>query len=182
MAPQDLLFDLLSRAIVLSFPIAVGVLAFRRLLLSQTLNVWVYALAVGYAGFSTVGLMPWAIGLQPVSTTFIILAVLCPPLWLAIVVICGIGRTAPYDLDFLEETQTAETEIMEPLLLKNPIIAEPVPVFRHHRRRPELTKTLTSDVVNVARSMRGRTSSEARRVRKLLPPPAPENQELPFLR
>lgn len=182
MAPQDLLFDLLSRAFVLSIPIAVGVLAFRRLLISQTTNAWVYALAVGYASFSALGLMPWSLGLQPVSATFMVLALICPLLWIAIIFVCGLGQNAPYDLDTLEEAEAMPPPELPTLLLRNPVLPEHVPVFRHYRSPERAPRNLASEVVNVARSMRGRETSEARRVRKLLPPPRPEPPDLPFLR
>ena len=182
MTPQELLFDLLSRAFVLSLPISVGALAFRRLLLSRTANVWVYALAVGYASFATLGLVPWAVGLQPVSTAFIVFAAVCPLLWIAIIAVCGAGRGTPYDLDTSAEVEPIPQPILPPLILKNPVIPEPVAVFRHHATAVRLSNTPPRSVLNVARSMRGRTSSEDRRVRKLLPPPRPEATNLPFLR
>ena len=181
MTPLELLFDLIVRAAVLSMPIAVGVLAFRRLLLSRTANAWVYALAVGYAAFSTMGLMPWAVGLEPVSASFIVLAMVCPPLWIAIVLVCGMGRQAPYKIedDAFHDHSPAP---LDPLLLTNPVVPEPVPVFRHHRRKIVAKSFSAAEVVNVAKSMRGRASSDERRVRKLLPPPRPELTDLPFLR
>ena len=181
MTPLDLLLDLLVRAIALSLPIGVGSLAVRRVFLSRTSNIWLYALTVGYAAFTTMGLLPWAPGIEPVSATFIVLAAVCPIMWLAIVMVCGAGRTAPYDIEILEE-QEEIIAAPEPLVLRNPIMPEPVAVFRHHRRVREPVRNLSSDVVDVARSMRGRASSEARRVRKLLPPPAPDDVDLPFLK
>lgn len=181
MAPQELLMDLIVRAIFLSMPVAVGVLAFRRMLMSQTVNVWLYALTVGYTAFVAMGLMPWAMGLHPVSAVFVILAVICPAIWLGIVVACGLGRQAPYDV-IEEAVDVPEPAPAAPLLLTNPVLPEPVPIFRHHRRKVEIAKITATDVVDVARAMRGRASSEARRVRKLLPPPSPEARDLPFLR
>ena len=181
MAPQDVLMDLIVRALLLAMPIGVGVLAFRRLIMSQTANVWLYALTVGYAAFATVGLVPWAFGLEPVSAVFVLLAVICPLVWMAIVVVCGLGRQAPYDLDFEDLEESAPTPTA-PLLLTNPVIPEPVPVFRHYRQRAEIAKVTAHDVLGVARAMRGRKTSEPRRVRKLLAPPAPEARDLPFLR
>lgn len=182
MTPQELLFDLFSRAVVLSLPLAVALLAFRRLLISQSSNVWVYALAVGYASFSVLGLMPWALGLQPVSAVFIVLAMICPLLWMAIVVVCGIGRSSGYDLDSLDLEDDTAIPAPPPLILRDPIVPEPVAVFRHHRRPAPLAPALSSDVVSVARSMRGRASSETRRGPKLLPPPKPSHPDLPFVR
>lgn len=181
MAPLDLLMVLLTRALLLSMPIGVGVLAFRRLMMSQTSNVWLYALTVGYAAFTTAGLAPWAMGLQPASTVFVLLAMACPMVWMAIVVVCGMGRDAPYDKSYPEPDEVAPPPTA-PLLLTNPVVPEPVPVFRHHRRRAEVAKLKAPDVLGVARAMRGRSSSEPRRTRKLLPPPAPEACDLPFLR
>lgn len=181
MAPLDVLMDLIVRAVLLAMPIGVGVLAFRRLMMSQTSNVWLYALTVGYAAFATMGLLPWAMGLQPVSAVFVLLAVVCPPVWMAIVVVCGLGRRAPYEQEY-DDVEEAALTPTAPLLLTNPVIAEPVPVFRHHRRSVEMAKATAQDVLGVARAMRGRQTSEPRRVRKLLPPPAPEAADLPFLR
>lgn len=187
MAPPELFVTLILRAAIVAVPVAIGLLALRRLFLSETLNAWVYALMVGYSAFSVTGLLPWALGFTGISPVFVLAALAAAPIWIAIVVVCGLGRRDHYDLDDLIEVD--ETESPNPLVLTNPIlppaadIADPVPVFRHHRRIESAPKSnADAGVLSVARAMRGRASSEARRVRKLLPPPSPEAPDLPFLR
>ena len=49
MAPPELFVTLILRAAIVAVPVAIGLLALRRLFLSETLNAWVYALMVGYS-------------------------------------------------------------------------------------------------------------------------------------
>ena len=188
MLPIDLFALIVLRALLLALPVAVGLLAVRRLLMSESLNAWVYALAVGYAAFSMAGLLPWALGLAGVPSFFVATALLAPVLWLATVVICGLGRQNRYDLPPADDDLSAFADTppsplrTAPLLLTDPIQPEPVPVFRH-RPIPRFDPLPPPpSVMDVARAMRGRATSEARRVRKLLPPPAPGPADLPFLR
>ena len=188
MLPIDLFALIVLRACILALPVAVGLLAIRRLLLSETLNAWVYALVVGFAAFSVAGLLPWALGFGEIPAFFVGTALLAPILWLSTVVICGLGRQNRYDLPPADDALSALADTPPsrprpaPLLLTDPIQPEPVPVFRH-RPIPRFDPLPPQQsVMDVARAMRGRATSEARRVRKLLPPPAPGPADLPFLR
>ncbi len=187
MAPPELFVTLILRAAIVAVPVAIGLLALRRLFLSETVNAWAYALMVGYAAFSVAGLLPWALGVTGISPVFLLAALAAAPIWIAIVVVCGIGRRDHYDLDLPVEDEARAP--LSPLVLTNPVLpsatppADPIPVFRHHRKalQEPLTRS-DAGVLSVARAMRGRASSEARRVRKLLPPPSPEASDLPFVR
>ncbi|MXQ07723.1 hypothetical protein GQ651_07680 [Alphaproteobacteria bacterium GH1-50] len=190
MLPIDLFALIFLRACLLALPISVGLLAFRRLLLSETLNAWLYALIVGFAAFSVAGLVPWAVGLADLPILFAVSAAVSPLIWLVTVVVCGIGRRDHYDLPDAETMAVTDNPAalkprVAPLLLTDPVApeakADPVPVFRH-RPAPVAVATTPGSVMEVARAMRGRATSEARRVRKLLPPPAPGPADLPFLR
>ena len=186
MTPIEILIPLALRAAILSVPVAVLLLAMRRLLLSETSNAWVYALTVCYAVFSLAGLLPWALGLAELSWQFLGLGMTSAPLWLCVVTVSGLGRSTSYRLS-RDTGDASDQPGPPPLLLTTPREPEerygPEPVFRHHRSRSERLDTSTErSVLAIARAMRGRASSEARRVRKLLPPPAPDASDLPFLR
>ncbi|MBT8412900.1 MAG: hypothetical protein KJO30_01110 [Boseongicola sp.] len=195
-----LFIHLVAKTFFLGLPLAVAWLALRRLMLSKTVNAWIYAGAGLFAVFTAVGLAPWALGFQPISWMFLIFAFLCPPLWLATVVLCGMGRVSGYDMAEFEAEEHTKTEDVDatpkarpaPLMLVEPIWPEPEqppeqpivtanPVFKTHRSilrnaRDMASARLKSEsedrsVLDVARSMRGNPNTAKRRMRPLLPPP-----------
>lgn len=201
-----LLIQLVAKTFFLGLPLAVAWLALRRLMLSKTTNAWIYAGAGLFATFTAVGLAPWALGFQHLSWPFLILAFLCPPVWLATVVLCGMGRVSGYDIAGIQADAMPEAGIEPPkarpapLMLEKPIWPEPEqptvttnPVFRTHRSilrnaRDMASTRLKSDpedrsVLDVARSMRGNPNTSKRRMRPLLPPPHAMSDvpNLPFL-
>ena len=204
MDAAQLLLALVAKTIFLAMPAGTAWLAFRRLALSETSNAWIYAATGLFAAFAAAGLAPWALGLQAVSWPFFLFAGLCPPLWVAVVVICGIGRSQSYDIPAADETDpepaAAPFPLAEPLptlVLRDPAFPEaPQPVFRHRPlSAPPLEPTAAPvappvrpapparSVIAVARDMRGHASAERRRTRRLLPPPERMSDlpNLPFL-
>lgn len=199
-----LLINLVAKTFFLGLPLGVAWLAMRRLLLSRTLNAWIYAGIGLFAASTAAGLAPWALGFEPIAWIFLIFAFLCPPLWLATVVLCGMGRVTGYDAEAIEEAvgSVRETpkEKLAPLMLEEPILPQPAqpqsaqkPVFKTHRSvlrnaRDLASARLKSDpddrsVLEVARSMRGNPNTSKRRMRPLLPPPHAMSDlpNLPFL-
>ena len=193
-----LLLHLVAKTFFLGLPLAVAWLAFRRLALSNSVNAWIYAGVGLFAASTAAGLAPWAFGFQQVSWIFVILAFLCPPLWLATVLLCGMGRVSGYDTPEAtrqsEEPQGVIAPRPAPLLLEKPILPETAkPVFRTHRSilrnaRDMAGVRVKSDpedrgILDVARSMRGNPNTSKRRMRPLLPPPhaMSDLSNLPFL-
>ncbi len=187
MTPFDVLLDLAARVLLLSLPLTVAVLALRRLLLSRSSNVWLYAAMVGYTVFSAVGVLPWAATGKATPIALFLFALSTPLVWTLVILVTGTGRSSPYGTRRTSEPESGNQPVvlrLDKLVLKDPITPEPAatPIFRHHKSSNQSKAKASSSVMGVARSMRGRASSEARRVRKLLPPPAPERSDLPFLR
>lgn len=193
-----LLLILVAKTFFLSLPLAVAWLAFRRLALSNSVNAWIYAGVGLFAASAAAGLAPWAFGFQQVAWIFVILALLCPPLWLATVILCGMGRVSGYDAPEVQsQADVAPLNGMPrpaPLVLEQPIWPETdKPVFRTHRSilrnaREKAGARIKSDpedrgVLDVARSMRGNPNTSKRRMRPLLPPPHAMSDlpNLPFL-
>jgi len=195
-----LLLNLVAKTFFLGLPLGVAWLAFRRLVLSDTVNAWIYAGAGLFAAFTAAGLAPWALGFQPIGWIFLIFAFLCPPLWLATVVLCGFGRVSGYDavasdIEVLP-LPPAPAPIVRPALL---VLEQPIwptlekPVFRTHRTilrdaRKMASERIKADhldrsVLEVARGMRGNPNTSKRRMPPLLPPPhaMSELPNLPFL-
>lgn len=199
-----LLINLVAKTFFLGLPLGVAWLALRRLMMSKTLNAWIYAGVGLFAASTAAGLAPWALGFQPLAWIFLIFAFLCPPLWLATVVLCGMGRMSGYDAEAIEEPAAFEREApkekLAPLVLEEPILPEPErterapkPVFKTHRSALRTARDLASarlksepddcHVLEVARSMRGNPNTSKRRMRPLLPPPHAMSDlpNLPFL-
>ena len=191
MSAVELLFAVLIRAFILALPIGVAILAFRRLEISTTSNMWVYALICGFSAFTAAGLLPWALAFQPPQTAFLLSAVLSPPLWMAVVVVLGVGRRDRYEPAPgapLEAEEPPMPRIKPTLVLTDPVAPPaPVPLFRHHRpAKPKPADTPLAfaehkSLLSVARDMRGLKTSEERRSRRLLPPPGALG-DLPFVR
>ncbi len=211
MGAVALLLQLVAKTFFLGLPVGVAWLAFRRLMLSETVNAWYYATVGLFAAFTAAGLAPWALGFQAVSWMFLVFAFVCPPLWLATVIICGIGRSSVYDATIdgdpaptrdgplypevrFGATTSEPDAAPEPLMLEKPIWPETQKaVFRTHRSilrdaRDTVSARIaaTSDdrgVLEVARGMRGHKDTARRRLRPLLPPPHAMSDlpNLPFL-
>ncbi len=199
-----LIINLVAKTFFLGLPLGVAWLAMRRLMLSKTLNAWIYAGVGLFAAATAAGLVPWALGFQPVVWIFLIFAFLCPPLWLATVVLCGMGRVSGYDADAIAVPAAIKREApkqkLAPLMLEEPILPKPQqiqsavkPVFKTHRSALRNARDLASarlksepddrSVLEVARSMRGNPNTSKRRMRPLLPPPHAMSDlpNLPFL-
>ena len=207
-----LLLQLFFTSFVILLPIVVGGLAFRRLTKSKTSNAWVYAVTCLFATVTTAGLLPWALGLNASSWFFFVLAAFCPAMWFAITTICDVSRKGSYDVDFADmptvlfKTQQKTAASVAPLVLNNPVVDTPAPIFSHRgptanidapSRKPVLVKGETQEigavdvietappvigkksVLDVAREMRRNKSSEERRPKLL---PSPTVQELPFIK
>jgi hypothetical protein len=203
-----LLLQLAFRSFVVLLPIVVGGLAFRRLALSKSSNAWIYAVTCLFAVVTTAGLLPWVVGVSASNWIFFVLAAFCPGLWFAVTLICDVSRKSSYSF----ESEAVPTILFKakqntpvaPLVLSDPVLNHPVPVFTHHKpakvsapkkkplvlrtdaRMPsnETTESLQSakrekSVLDVAREMRRNTSSEDRRTKLL---PAPSLKELPFIK
>ncbi len=199
----SLLIELLAKTAFLAMPTGVAWLAFRRLSLSQTTNAWIYAAMGLFAAFSATGLAPWALGFGSASWAFYVIALLCVPLWVAIVVILGIERPGDYEHFADDDSFEPEDRVVpfrqrpdysEPLLLQKPYWPDtPNPLFRHRSRvqnAPANSNALvpvkmgTRPILQIARDMRGNTSTDERRLPVLLPPPEKMSAlpDLPFLR
>lgn len=169
--------DLGARTGVILLPLTVGVLSFRRLILSTTRNSWLYGAMGLLSVFTVFALLPWAVFDLPVRAFVIGLAIALPPMWVGLVLFCGVGHVRPYDRDQEREDVSA----LPTLVLENPV-DEP-PIFRH-RQAPVTGQPprASSNILTAARAMRGNPSSDPRRrpvPPKALPPPSPH---LPFLR
>ena len=200
MSVAALLLQLVAKTFFLALPLGVALLGFRRLMLSETLNAWIYAAIGLFAAFTVAGLAPWAFGFQPVNWMFLIFAFLSPPLWMACVIICGIGRPAAYDVPEVAPQTVSAVETapdrapLAPLVLQDPKWPETSKaVFRTHRTLLREARTGVSaklaqsadnsKVLDVARAMRGNLDTQKRRKRVLLPPPHAMSDlaNLPFL-
>ena len=169
---------------------APGGLSFRRLALSKSANAWIYAATGLFAAFSAAGIAPWALGLGEMRWPFLLFAGICPPLWVAVVMICGADRTDGYDLPDAPDA-TENPVKAPPLVLDGPEWPDaPRAVFRHTEsvtianNNTGPASTSLSRLLMVARDMRGNPSSQPRRERVLLPHPdrMSELPDLPFLR
>ncbi|QMU57770.1 MAG: hypothetical protein GKR98_05905 [Boseongicola sp.] len=196
-----LLIQIVLKTILLSVPFATAWLSFRRLALSRSANGWLYAASGLFAAFTTAGLAPWAFGFAPFNWLFIVFALICPVLWLGIVVVCGLDRTFEYDARVAEDDEVIDEPVLSfrsahapkpPLILEKPEWPDaPKLLFRHggHKANAANDQNTPSaidyrGVLAVARDMRGRENSENRRLRPLLPPPdaMSDLKDLPFLR
>ncbi|MGI9389230.1 MAG: hypothetical protein ACR2O1_04155 [Boseongicola sp.] len=200
-----LIVQLVARTFFLAIPFGVAWLAFRRLALSETSNAWIYALTGLFAAFTAAGLAPWALGLGAVGWLYFVFAALCPVVWVSVVTICSIGRPPSYESSLDDEPEDrvaplrATAPKSRPLILEGPQWPDaPKPTFRHrddavspaNENLPmddaEPDRGISSDrcVLDVARNMRGNTTSAARRFKPLLPAPdaMSELKKLPFLK
>ena len=185
------------KVLLLALPVAVGLLALRRTIQSQSANAWLYGATLLYACVTTFGLLPWAVGLGAPPALFLSFSALSPLVWMMVVMLCDRDRVNRYDNNGLPD------HVAPPLLLVNPTLP-PVPVFRHQSpeddapapqavARPALTAArkvaqpdpgaeVTRNVLAVARAMRGRLSEEeygTPKGRKAANAPDPDH--LPFL-
>ena len=194
-----LMIALVIKTYIMVLPTTVAFLAFRRLALSGSANAWLYAATGVFALLTTLGLLPWGLGLGSSHPVFFVFAAMAPAIWYGVVVLCNSTRTMAYDSD-LERTFVHIASIVReaarprPLLLEEPSWPDArEPVFRHsgqaapaeHAAPGPVARKVsepTRSVIDIARSMRGNASSEGRRI-KLLPPPRVANADsLPFLR
>lgn len=199
-----ILFQLLYKSFIVLLPFSVAWLAFRRLTISKSGNAWIYALTCLLAVVTTAGLLPWALGLAQTPWIFFVLAAFCPAIWLAVVTVCELSRRADSGQYRAAEEAVVFTSRQRaaPLVLENPDLPDaPIPVFRHRSvvtgdvsytpepmppvKLPPAAgpqQTASEDakprsVLNIAREMRGRDSSDERRPRLL---PSPELKRLPL--
>ncbi|MGI9394511.1 MAG: hypothetical protein ACR2OY_07685 [Boseongicola sp.] len=207
-----LIVQLVARTFFLAIPFGVAWLAFRRLALSETSNAWIYAVTGLFAAFTAAGLAPWALGLGAVGWLYFVFAALCPAVWVGVVIICSIGRSPSYESLLDDEPQDQVAPLRTSASKSRPLILEgpqwpnaPKPTFRHHDEivspanenlplpdvEPEEnvlpdSSVLDADrsVLEVARGMRGNTTSAARRLKPLLPAPdaMSDLKNLPFLK
>jgi len=151
----SLLAHLMFKTFFLALPVGVAWLAFRRLSMSESRNAWLYSAVGLFSSVSAAALAPWALGFSGVSWIVLLTALLCPPLWIATVLICDL-RQRPYGdedaTDWVIERFTsrrpipADNPALEPLVLQTPV-AEPeptVPVFRHTPAEPMAQDTATT--------------------------------------
>ena len=187
---------LVIHAVVVVLPLTVGMLAFRRLLFSQTTNAWIYAATCLFASITAIALLPWAIGIATTSSVFFLFSAISPIIWLTVVMACDQERIAPhYDANNAEGDEAKKELVMtfrpRPLILERPEWPDaPIPVFRHlsvpvatipasanhYDDDEETPKSLTSIVLG----MRRNKNSDGRRP-KLLPAPVDVDTGLPFL-
>lgn len=186
------LFSLVFRGLVVLMPLTTAWLALRRLILSRSVNAWVYALTCLFAAVTAAGIAPWALGLSRASGIFFVFSAFCPAIWIAVVILCDGNRRTHYDAESITDAVvTFRPSRRRPaLVLENPDWpGTPVPVFRHGgaandepsrsaRSQATVVET-TRTLMAIAREMRGNVNSDARRPR-LLPPP--DIGELPFIK
>ncbi|MDJ0638470.1 MAG: hypothetical protein QNJ20_06525 [Paracoccaceae bacterium] len=181
---------LVLRSLVVLFPMTVCWLAFRRLALSKSGNAWLYAAMCLFSAVTTAGVLPWALGLTPLSWLLLGLALICPVFWIITVVVCDVSRQSRYGPDVIAHVSKRITrnspKPIEPLVLENPEPpSTPVPVFRHTEKVKERPKdrpavsTATRTILNLARDIRSNPTSESRRPKLLAPP---KSDGLPFVR
>ncbi len=118
------LFHLVLRSLVVLFPLTVGWLAFRRVALSKSGNAWVYAAICLFAAVTTAGVLPWTLGITAINWFLTLLALVCPVLWIGVLLICDVSRSSRYGPDPLMSAARAiahrSAPRLAPLVLKNP--------------------------------------------------------------
>ena len=188
------------RSLFVLSPVAVAGLAYRRLALSRSGNAWIYACIALTATLTAIALLPWAVGVGQISWLPALLSLLCPFVWVGVVLICDAAQgTKNYDSFENDQTETPGAVFMrhihapkthDPLMLERPEWPDaPEAVFI--RRETPQTKIIVPtdpvpsvrDVISIVREMRGNASSEPRRPR-LLPPPGGSLslKDMPFIR
>lgn len=200
-----LLLQLIFRAIVVVLPLTVAWLAFRRLMLSQTANAWVYATVCLFAAVTSAGLIPWTLGLGSGNWLIFLFSAISPAVWMTVIMIYDPDRHRTHyefssdtdpDVTFISAPKKAAAnsdlgarpQSTRPLILEEPDWPEaPVPIFRHVAKtantgvaaRHKIEDTAET-LLSIARDMRGNSNSDSRRPR-LLPKPESFNDGLPFL-
>lgn len=209
-----LLLQLSFTSFVVLLPVVVGGLAFRRLTKSTSSNAWIYAVTCLFAAVTTAGLLPWALGISASSWIFFVLAAFCPAIWFGVTSICDVSRKQSYGEgteadDIPPVLFKAHQAAPAPLVLNDPVVDLPLPVFSHRTAAnvdapsPKKTPALKPEpevevvepdlvaqdaepqpigkksVLDVAREMRRNKSTEERRPKLL---PAPSISELPFIK
>lgn len=181
------LLHLILRSLVVFFPLTVSWLAFRRLALSKSTNAWIYAAMCLFAVVSAAGVLPWTLGITAMNWLLILPALICPMLWVGVLMLCDMSRSHRYGSDPLVTAarRMAQKSIpMAPLILTDPEFVDgPKPVFRHKAEKvPEKPKPRlsagTQNMLSLARDIRDNASSDRRRPKML---PSPSSFELPFL-
>lgn len=182
---------LLLKTLVLAMPAGVAWLAVRRLLLSRTVNAWLYAATAVLVIVSCVALTPWVFGQAAAHPFAVGLALMSPAIWLALVIFCGPGTGNVYDLTYPDPHATPANEVAAaapvPLrLAPDARLIEPVVTFRHRPISPPTILGIAAasgsgSVLDAARAMRANRTSDGRRP-KALPPPSAAASDLPFLR
>lgn len=184
------ILHVLLRSIVVLFPLTVGLLAFRRLALSKSANVFIYAVMCLFAAVTAAGVLPWTLGLTPINWLLALMALACPMMWVGVILFCDLSRTYRYGPDpilklaglFNRQTKDRYSTLA---LEADKRVMTPSPIFRHKtsdqqsypkvNRRSNSTKTLLA----LARDIRGNSSSDRRRPKLIA---APRTNELPFVR
>ena len=162
------------RSLVVLFPMTVGWLAFRRLALSKSGNAWLYAAMCLFSAVTTAGVLPWALGLTPLSWLLLGLALVCPVFWIITVVVCDLSRQSRYGPDVI--AHVSKRIAMHTFTKPDPSTSEdtevtetPVPVFRHTEKAPTppakgpAISAATKTILSLARDIRSNPTSESRR-------------------
>lgn len=206
-----LLISFLVKLGLMILPLAVLVLASRRLLRSRSANAWLYAATALFAWITTLGLVPWTFGFGGTHPVFFVFAAMTPAVWYSVATLCNSSRHMRYDSEF-ERTFLRLARAMKPVQRPAPLILEgadwpdaPVAVFRHSKPTPEAddiparkaqprskaqTRRAERDteptistrrLLDITRTMRRNRTSEDRRI-KLLPPPDAVGANSPYMR
>lgn len=191
---------LVIKTFVISLPLSVVWLAFRRLMLSKSANAWLYAATGIFALLTTIGLAPWALGAGAPHPVFLVFAAMVPAVWYSVALLCNSTRSVGYDSE-LERTLHRLWSMSRPARQEPPLVLHgpqwpdaPQPVFRHtpvpkrdtdtERRPTRIARATgaTRSLIQIARTMRGNASSDPRRVKLLPPPSRAEMKDMPFLK
>jgi hypothetical protein len=194
------MFFVVMKTAVLILPLTVAWLAVRRLTLSKSANAWLYAATALFALLTFLGLVPWAFGIAAPHPVFLVFAAMTPAIWYSVVRLCNTTRSVDYDNE-LERTferlsaLARKAPVSDLLILEGPSWPDaPQPMFRHTpaaepqdapQPRPGTiarASEATMNLLQIARSMRGNASSEARRIKLLPPPQRAERVSMPFLK
>ena len=119
------------KSLVVLFPLTVGWLAFRRLALSQSSNAWIYAAMCLFAAVTSAGILPWTLGLTGISWPLLALALVCPALWVGVILVCDVSRRPRYAPEPLTDAARLllrrSQPKLAPLLLTQRAVADEVP-------------------------------------------------------
>lgn len=132
-----LLFLLVIKSLFLILTLVVFGLAVRRLLLSNSANAWLYAATALFSLLTSLGLIPWTLGVGQSHPVFFVFAAMTPAIWYGVVTMCNATRPLQYDSE-MERTFVRFASLLRvprassPLVLQDPRFPEaPLPVFRH---------------------------------------------------